>query len=83
MGTPGAKVRFHALSPAGGNVMLDLACDGTSFVLVDGQRNCVRTGPCDETSIAQLLRVPLAPDEFFYLALGLTPVLEGATGHVR
>ena len=35
MGTPDRKVRFNGLSPAGGNVILDLMCDGTDFVLVD------------------------------------------------
>jgi hypothetical protein len=82
MGTVGAKVRFNALSPAGGSVLLDLVCDGAGFVLLDNQHGCVRTGPCDETSIAQLLHVPLSPDDFFYLALGRTPVLDGATGAV-
>jgi hypothetical protein len=28
------------------------------------------------------LRVPLAPDDFFYLALGQTPLVDGATGPV-
>ena len=82
MGTPGAKVRFNALNPAGGDVLLDLACDGTSFVLIDKQNNCALTGPCDASSIAQLIRVPLAPDDFFYLAVGQTPTLDGATGKV-
>lgn len=82
MGTPGAKVRFHALSPAGGDILLDLACDGASFVYLDKQNNCALTGPCNGASIAQLMRVPLEPDDFVYLALGQTPVLPGATGTV-
>src|SRR6185503_1517845 len=82
MGTPDAKVRFNALSPAGGDVLLDLACDGTNFVLIDKQNNCALTGPCDASSIAQLIRVPLAPDDFFYLAIGQTPTLDGAKGKV-
>ena len=77
------------LSPAGGDVMADLACDGKDFVMVDKQNNCVLTGPCDETSIAQFLHVPLAPDDFFHMATGTTPVLtapvkldwDGSTGH--
>jgi len=82
MGETGAKVRVNFLSPAGGNVLADLACDGTSFVLVDFQKNCALTGPCNADSIAQYLRVPLDPDDFLYMATGTTPVLEGATGKV-
>jgi hypothetical protein len=81
MGMPGAKVRFNAMDPMS-NVLLDLACDGSSFVLVDHQNNCVLTGPCNGDSIAQLLHVPLEPDDFFYLAVGQTPTLPGATGKV-
>ncbi|MEZ4366649.1 MAG: hypothetical protein R2939_10225 [Kofleriaceae bacterium] len=77
MGTPGAKVRFNALDPAD-NVLADLACDGYGFVYVDRRNNCVMTGPCNQASIAQLLRVALSPDDFFYLALGSTPVLADA-----
>ncbi len=79
MGKPGAFVRLNALSPAGESVIADLACDGTNFVMVDFQNNCVLTGPCDETSIAQFLHVPLAPDDFFHLATGTTPVVGAAT----
>src|SRR5262245_6934099 len=75
MGTPGKKVRFNALSPMGGDVLLDLMCDGTNFVLVDYQNNCVLTGPCDKSSIAQLLHVPLEPDDFCTLAVGQTPIV--------
>jgi hypothetical protein len=80
MGTVGAKVRFNALSPAGESVMADLACNGSDFVLVDFQNNCALRGPCNQDSIAQLLRISLAPDDFFALALGATPVLAEATG---
>jgi hypothetical protein len=82
MGTTGARVRMNALSPAGGSVAADLACDGVNFVYVDQLNNCVLTGPCTAESIAQLLRVPLEPDDFLYLALGATPVIEGAQGTV-
>jgi hypothetical protein len=80
MGTPGSKVRFAALSPAGGSTLAEMACDGTNFVYVDYQNNCALTGPCDKTSIAQFFRLELAPDDFFHLALGTPPVLDGATG---
>ena len=77
MGTTGKKVRFNALSPAGGDVLADMACDGTNFAYVDKQNNCQLTGPCDRTSIASLLRVELEPEDFLYLALGTVPVIEG------
>jgi hypothetical protein len=83
MGAVGAKVRFNALSPAGESVMADLACDGRDFVMVDFQNNCVLTGPCDQASIAQLLRISLEPDDFLQMALGNTPVLAEATGSVK
>ena len=82
MGEKGAKVRMNALRPDDATAV-DLACDGTDFVLVDQMNNCVLSGPCTADSIAQLLRVPLAPDDFLYLALGTTPVIEGAKGTVR
>jgi hypothetical protein len=81
MGTPDSKVRFYAYDPMD-NVILDLVCDGTDFLLVDRQNNCILTGPCNGDSIARLLRVPLEPADFFLLAVGLTPVVPGATGKV-
>jgi len=78
MGKPGAYVRLNALSPAGGSVLVDLACDGRDFVMVDFQNNCALTGPCDADSIARFLHVPLAPDDFFHLATGTTPILATA-----
>jgi hypothetical protein len=82
MGAVGAKVRFNALSPAGESVMADLACNGRDFVLVDFQNNCMLTGPCNQTSIAQLLRISLTPDDFLQLALGNTTVLPNPAGTV-
>jgi hypothetical protein len=82
MGTPGAKVRFAALSPAGGSTLAEMACDGTNFVYVDYQNNCALTGPCDQHSIAQFFRLELAPDDFVHLALGTPPVLASSTGTV-
>lgn len=79
MGTPGAKVRFAALSPAGGSTLAEMACDGATFVYVDYQNNCALIGPCDKSSIAQFFHIELAPDDFFHLAVGTPPVLEGAT----
>jgi hypothetical protein len=77
MGTEGKRVRFNALSPAGGDVLADMACDGSRFVYIDKQNNCQLTGPCDRSSIASLLRVELEPEDFLYLALGTVPVIEG------
>jgi hypothetical protein len=82
MGEVGAKVRFNGLSPAGGSVLLDLACDGTGFKLVDSQNNCTLSGVCDRNSIAQLLHIQLAPDDFLHLALGTPPPLANPTGSV-
>ena len=82
MGELGAKVRFAALSPAGGSTMAEMACDGANFVYVDYQNNCTLSGPCDQHSIAQFFRIELAPDDFVHLALGTPPVIDGATGTV-
>ena len=79
MGATGAKVRFAALSPAGGSSMAEMACDGTNFVYVDYQNNCALTGPCDQRSIATFFHIELAPDDFLHLAVG-TPPIVGATG---
>lgn len=91
MGTTGKKVRFNALSPAGGNVLADMACDGASFAYVDNQNNCQLTGPCDRQSIATLLRVEVEPEDFLYFAVGTVPLAgkdgtvtwDGKTGHEK
>jgi len=83
MGTTGSKVRINALSPAGETVLADVACDGTSYVFVDNQKNCYTAGPCSRDTIASLFRVALAPDDFVQLAIGATPIVPGATGTVR
>ncbi len=77
MGTTGKKVRFNALSPAGGDVLVDMACGGTNFAYVDKQNNCQLAGPCDRSSIAAMLRIELEPDDFLHLAMGTPPVIEG------
>ncbi|MGE0868872.1 MAG: hypothetical protein AB7P03_09925 [Kofleriaceae bacterium] len=82
MGTEGKKLRFNALSPAGGSVLADMACDGTNFVYIDHQNNCQLSGPCDRSSIASLLHVELEPEDFLHLAVGTPPVIEQATGKV-
>src|SRR5262245_10275014 len=82
MGTSKRQVRFNALSPQGGGVLADMACNGTDFASVDFQNNCAITGPCSRASIASLLRVELEPDDFFALALGTPPVMAQATGTV-
>jgi hypothetical protein len=82
MGELGAKVRFAALSPAGGSTLAEMACNGADFAYVDTQKNCAMVGPCSRDSIARFLRVPLDPDDFLHLALGTPPVLDGATGTI-
>lgn len=75
MGAVGAKLRFAALSPAGGSSMVEMACNGDSYVYVDYQNNCVLTGPCDRRSIAQFFHLELAPDDFVHLAVGTPPII--------
>jgi hypothetical protein len=83
MGTAQRQVRFNALSPQGGGVLADMACNGTDFAYVDFQNNCQLTGPCTRSSIAQLLRVELEPEDFFSLALGVVPIHPQAKGTVE
>src|SRR5262249_22135248 len=77
MGVVGSKLRFAALSPAGGSTIAEMACDGTNFVYVDYQRNCTLSGPCDQRSIAQFFHIDLQPGDFIHLALGTPPVVDG------
>lgn len=83
MGTTGAKVRINALSPAGNDVIADLACNGVDYAFLDKNKNCALAGPCSRETIASLFGVALAPDDFVQLSVGATPVLEGATATVR
>lgn len=83
MGTVGAKVRIAALSPAGGTTLTDLACNGASYAFLDFNNNCQRSGPCSRDTIAAMVRVALAPDDFMTLAVGSTPIIPGAKGTVR
>jgi hypothetical protein len=82
MGSVGAKVRFAALSPAGGSSMAEMACDGSKFVYIDYQNNCTISGPCDQRSIAQFFHIELAPDDFLHLAVGAPPMIANPTGTV-
>ncbi len=82
MGERGAKVRFNALNPTGGDVAADLACDGTNFSFVDFNKDCQLTGPCTKSAIGQLLRVNLEPDDFLLLATGSTPIIPFDKGKV-
>jgi hypothetical protein len=82
MGEAGAKVRIAALSPAGGSTAAEMACDGSQFVSVNYQNNCVLTGPCTKQSIATFFGIELTPDDFLHLALGTPPVTAQPTGSV-
>jgi outer membrane lipoprotein-sorting protein len=82
MGKLGKRVRFAALSPAGGSTIAEMACDGTNFVYVDYQNNCALMGPCDARSVGMFFGIELEPDDFVHLALGTPPVVGGATGTV-
>lgn len=83
MGTTGSKVRINALSPAGNDTIADLACDGMSYAFVDKNKNCQLQGACSRETIAALFGVALSPDDFVQLAVGATPVIEGAAGTLR
>ena len=83
IGKRGARVRFLALSPAGGSTLADLACDGTNFAMVDYQNNCYLDGPCTKDSIKHLLRISLEPDDFLLMAMGTTPVIPDPDGTVK
>jgi outer membrane lipoprotein-sorting protein len=82
MGAVGKKIRFAALSPAGGSTLAEMACDGTNFVYLDYQNNCSLAGPCDARSVSVFFGIELEPDDFLHLALGTPPILDGATGTV-
>ena len=81
MGTNQRQVRFNALSPQQ-DVLADMACDGQDFALVNMQKNCQLTGPCNKQSIATFLRVELEPEDVLHLALGTVPVPAQSTGTV-
>ncbi|HVV86965.1 MAG TPA: hypothetical protein VHE35_28195 [Kofleriaceae bacterium] len=83
MGTTGSKVRINALSPAGNDVIADLACDGVDYAFLDKNKNCRLEGACSADTIASLFQVALAPDDFVELAVGGTPIISGAKGTVR
>ena len=82
MAETGAKVRIAALSPAGSSTVADMACDGSRFVSVNHQNNCVLTGPCNKQSIATFFGIELTPDDFLHLALGTPPLVEQPRGEV-
>lgn len=83
LGKPGARLRFNAENPTGGNVAVDLACDGVGYELIDYNNNCQLAGPCTAATIAQLLKVSMEPDDFFAMAVGASPVVSGADGRVE
>jgi hypothetical protein len=82
MGRKGARVRINALNPTGDNVAADLACDGIGFEYIDYNNNCQLTGLCTRSSIAELLRISLEPDDFLLMVMGTAPVIEDAQGTV-
>lgn len=81
MGTNQRQVRFNAISPQE-DVLADMACDGQDFALVNMQKNCQLTGPCNKQSIATFLRVEMEPEDVLHLALGTVPVPAGSSGKV-
>jgi hypothetical protein len=83
MGRTGSQVRINALSPAGNDMIADLACDGQRYAFLDKNKNCQLAGACSGETIASLFGVALAPDDFVQLAVGATPVIAGASGTLR
>jgi hypothetical protein len=79
MGTAKRQVRFNALKPTD-DVLIDMACNGTDFSFVDFQNNCQLAGPCNKSSIGNLLRVDLEPDDFHHFAQGTPPTVPNPTG---
>jgi hypothetical protein len=82
LGKPGSRLRFNAENPTGGNVAVDLACDGIGYKMIDYNNNCQLTGPCTRDTIAGFLNVELEPDDFYTLAIGSTPLIPNPTGKV-
>jgi hypothetical protein len=78
----GRFVHVLALSPAGGQPVLDMVCDRSNFTLIDYQHNCSLTGPCDKAAIARFFGIELEPDDLVHLALGAPPVIANPTGTV-
>ncbi len=83
IGKRGARIRLTAVSPAGGSTLAALACDGTGFQYVDDQNNCTLTGMCDATSIEQMLRIRLEPDDFLIMVAGTTPLIDTNDGAIE
>jgi hypothetical protein len=81
MGTNQRQVRFNAISPQE-DVLADMACDGQDFALVNMQKNCQLTGPCNKQSLATFLRVELEPEDVLHLALGTVPTPANAQAKV-
>ena len=82
MAKTGRFVHVLGLSPAGGQPVVEMVCDGTNFTLVDYQQNCTLTGPCDKSAIARFFGIELEPDDLVHLALGAPPVVANPTGTV-
>ncbi len=83
LGKPGGRLRFNAENPTGGNVAVDLACDGIGYKMIDYNNNCQKVGPCTKDTIAALFKVALEPEDFYALAVGSTPVIPNPTGDVK
>jgi outer membrane lipoprotein-sorting protein len=82
-GKKGARIRFNAENPTGGNVAVDLACDGYGFKYINYNENCQLIGACSENAIASLLRVKLPPDDFMLMAVGGIPLIEHKSASVK
>lgn len=84
LGKPGARLRFNAENPTGGNVAIDLACDGVGYKMIDYNNNCQLVGSCTKATIAALFKIELDPDDFYAIAVGSIPLIPGKlSGEVK
>ncbi|MFH0901276.1 MAG: DUF4292 domain-containing protein [Pseudomonadota bacterium] len=71
----GGKLRFMAMSPAGG-MAADLASDGRTYCYLDANANCGECGDATAANVAKLIRIELPPDEVVAMLVGSTPLLD-------
>jgi outer membrane lipoprotein-sorting protein len=69
-----AKLRCDVVSPLD-TPLATLVSDGTSFTLVDSEKNRHFHGPATPCNLARLLQVVLAPDDILTILGGSTPLI--------
>jgi hypothetical protein len=71
------RLRFEAEVPVQGAVA-SLAVRGREFTFLDLQEHVFRRGPACPANVAQLIPIPLGPDEIAAILLGDAPLGDGA-----